>query len=300
MPGNEVQLKSDRKCVIIFLSIFSVQREKEVFTVRDGKYITIMSDRTQLVLNASTILYVLMIDKTAEIHVSGGKIYKTRMKISDLEEALGDNFLKVHRGCLVSARAIHDITDHIDLNNGESLIYTLRKKKQIIAQFQAAQKRLISSFAQDEVPSTEEEYRSHYHSFEAMPFAFTDIEMIFDEKRRAVDWVFRYGNPALAKLEGLPLKTLIGSSFGSLFSNMNTKWLRLYERATLYGETLEVMDYSPEIDAYLKVTCFPTLKGHCGCILFDLTEIEYAKISPDADKALMRYFGKTRERDSET
>ena len=56
MPGNEVQLKSDRKCVIIFLSIFSVQREKEVFTVRDGKYITIMSDRTQLVLNASTIL----------------------------------------------------------------------------------------------------------------------------------------------------------------------------------------------------------------------------------------------------
>lgn len=54
MPGNEVQLKSDRKFVIIFLSIFSAQREKEVFTVRDGKYITIMSDRTQLVLNAST------------------------------------------------------------------------------------------------------------------------------------------------------------------------------------------------------------------------------------------------------
>ena len=80
---------------------------------------------------------------------------------------------------------------------------------------------------------------------------------------------------------------------------MNTKWLRLYERATLYGETLEVMDYSPEIDAYLKVICFPAFKGHCGCILFDLTEIEYAKISPDADKALMRYFGKAWERDSE-
>ena len=295
MPGNEVQLKSDRKCVIIFLSIFSVQREKEVFTVRDGKYITIMSDRTQLVLNASTILYVLMIDKTAEIHVSGGKIYKARMKISDLEEALGDNFLKVHRGCLVSARAIHDITDHIDLNNGESLIYTLRKKKQIIAQFPAAQKRLISSFAQDEAPSTEEEYQAHYCGFEAMPFAFTDIEMIFDEKRRAVDWVFRYGNPALAKLEGLPLKTLIGSSFGSLFSNMDAKWLRLYERAALYGERLEVMDYSPEIGAWLKVICFPTFQGHCGCILFDLSDIAYTKISRQGSQAMMRYFDKSQE-----
>ncbi len=54
-----------------------------------------------------------------------------------------------------------------------------------------------------------------------MPFVFTDIEMIFDESV-AVDGVFRDGNPALAKLEKLPLKTLIGSSFGSLFS----RWMR--------------------------------------------------------------------------
>ena len=264
--------------------------------MQEGKHITVLSNGKKLVLNVSTILYVLMIERTAEIHVSGGKVYETRMKISELEEALGDGFIKVHRGCLVSAMAIHDITDHIDLNNGESLIYTIRKKKQIIAQFQEAQKRLISSFTRDGIPATEEEYRTHYRSFDAMPFAFTDIEMVFDEERRAVDWIFRYGNPALAKLEKLPLEKLIGSSFGSLFSNMDAKWLRLYERATLYGETLEVTDYSPEIDAYLKVTCFPTFKGHCGCILFDLREIEYAKISPDTDKALMRYFGKTRER----
>lgn len=268
--------------------------------MQEAVYITIVSNGKKLVLNANTILYVLMIEKTAEIHVSGGRVYETRMKISELEEALGNGFIKAHRGCLVSAMAIHDITDHINLNNGESLIYTLRKKKQIIAQLQEAQKRLISGFAQDGIPATEEEYRTHYRSFDAMPFAFTDIEMVFDEERRAVDWIFRYGNPALAKLEKLPLEKLMGSSFGSLFSNMDAKWLRLYERATLYGETLEVMDYSPEINAYLKVICFPAFKGHCGCILFDLTEIEYAKISPDADKALMRYFGKTRERDSET
>ena len=268
--------------------------------LQEAVYITIISNGAKLVLNVNTILYVLMIGRIAEIHVFGGKVYETRMKISELEEALGDGFIKAHRGCLVSAMAIHDITDHINLNNGESLIYTLRKKKQIIARLQEASKRLISGFAQDGIPATEEEYRAHYCSFDAMPFAFTDIEMVFDEERRAVDWIFRYANPALAKLEKMPLEKLIGSSFGSLFSNMNAKWLRLYERATLYGETLEAIDYSPEIDACLKVTCFPTFKGHCGCILFDLTEIKYAKISSDADKALMRYFGKTREKDSET
>lgn len=259
----------------------------------DTKYITIISNRKEIVLGISTILYVIMIGRNAEIHVYGGKIYETRMTFRELENNLGDGFIKVNRGCLVSAKAIHDITDNINLSNGESLVYTLRRKKEIIAQLRSKQKNIIDSFIRDDTPQTEEEYRGHYRSFENMPFAFTDIEMIFNEESHAVDWIFRYGNSSLAKLEKIPLEKLIGSTFGSLFSNMDSKWLRSYERATLYGDTLEIIDYSPEIDAYLKVICFPTFKGHCGCILFDISEIKFTRSSNDAEKALMLYFGKT-------
>lgn len=72
---------------------------------------------------------------------------------------------------------------------------------------------------------------------------------------------------------------------------MDSKWLRVYGRSTLYGETLETIDYSPEIDKYIKVICFPTFKGHCGCILFDISEIEFTKNSISADKALLYYLG---------
>lgn len=266
--------------------------------MQEAKHITIISNGRKIVISISTILYILMVNKTAEIHVSGDKIYETRMTLSQLEEKLGDGFIKVNRGCIVSAMAIHDITDNINLNNGESLIYTIRKKNQIIEQFRSKQKSIISSFRIDGIPTTEEEYRKHYSSFDNMPFAFTDIEMIFNEESRAVDWIFRYGNPALAKLEKLTLERLIGSSFGSLFSNMDSKWLHSYERATLYGEMLEIIDYSPEIDTYLKVICFPTFKGHCGCILFDISEIEFTKNSSDAEKALMLYFGKLSDKNS--
>ena len=54
---------------------------------------------------------------------------------------------------------------------------------------------------------------------------------------------------------------------------MDAKWLRGYERATLYGETLEIVDYSPEIGTNLKIICFPTFPGHCGCILFDADKL---------------------------
>ena len=259
--------------------------------MKESKYITIISNGKKIVLGISTILYVVMIKKVAEIHVSGGKIFETRMTVAQLEKELGEGFIKINRGCLVSAIAIHEITDKIILNNGESLIYTIRKKNLIIEQFRLNQRNIINSFAKDGIPVTVEEYRKHYISFENMPFAFTDIEMIFDEEQHAVDWIFRYGNLALAKLEKTPLENLIGSSFGSLFKNMDQKWLQSYERATLYGETLEIIDYSPEIDTYLKVICFPTFKGHCGCILFDISDIKYTRNSNDAERALQLYFG---------
>ena len=74
---------------------------------------------------------------------------------------------------------------------------------------------------------------------------------------------------------------------------MDSKWLRCYELAALYGERLEIMDYSPEIDTYLKVICFPTFRGHCGCILFDLSEIKFTRNSSDAETALKLYLGKS-------
>ena len=70
----------------------------------------------------------------------------------------------------------------------------------------------------------------------------------------AVDWIFRYGNEALARLEKTPLEQLIDHSFGSIFPNMDAKWLRVYKRTALYGETLEIADYSPEIDTCLLYT----------------------------------------------
>lgn len=185
------------------------------------KTITIVSDRRNIVLKTGTILYVLMNRKYAEFHVLGDHVYKTRMTLAEIEEKLGDGFLKIHRGCLVSAMAVHDIKDRVDLSNGEALEYTVRKKKIILKELQSIQEKMIHEFRSENIPKTKEEYQDYYRS---------------------------------------------------------------YERAALYGEKLEILDYSPEIDTYLKVTCFPTFPGHCGCILFDISEIEFVKKNVDTEK----------------
>ena len=67
---------------------------------------------------------------------------------------------------------------------------------------------------------------------------------------------------------------------------------RSYEQVVLYGRIQEIIDYSPEIDTYLHVTCFPTFPGHCGCILKDITKIEYAEGEKSSEKALRLYLAK--------
>lgn len=257
-----------------------------------SKFITIFSGKKEVVLDVNSILYVQMSRNIAKIHVFGGTVYETRMTLCELAEQLGDGFISTHRSYLVSAMAIHNVGEKIELINGESLDYVVRKKKEILEQLYTKQKTLINSFHESGTPETAEEYHAYYRSFHSMPFAFTDIEMVFNEENHAVDWIFRYGNPALAELEMLPLEKMIGSSFGSLFSNMDSKWLRSYERATLFCEKLEIIDYSPEIDTYLDVICFPTFKGHCGCILFDVSDVKFAEQNKGAENALMVYLGK--------
>ncbi|MDD6189714.1 MAG: LytTR family DNA-binding domain-containing protein [Clostridiales bacterium] len=261
----------------------------------ESNHITIRSDNRDIVLNISTVLYVLMKKNYAEIHTFSGKRYTTRMTLAELEKDMGDSFLKVSRGCLVSVMAIHDITNVIELTNGESLFYSVRNRNEVVSQLQEKRKLMISRFSEGNIPAEEEAYHAHYRGFDDLPIAFADIEMVFNDERRAVDWIFCYGNQALALLEKVPLEKLVGRAFSSLFPNMDDKWLRAYEQAALYGATLEVIDYSPEIDTYLRILCFPTFRGHCGCILSDVSQINYLRTSSDSPEALMHYFGKLLE-----
>lgn len=260
--------------------------------MKNAKSITFLSGMREVTLNVRTILYIKAINGIAYVHLASGDILPTRTTIMEFEHMLGENFIKIKRGCLVSVYAVHSVTDMVNLSNGESLHYAERVRAAFTEKLQERQKNIIDGFAQRDKLKTSEEYAEHYRSFDGMPFAFTDIEIMFDEKRHAVDWVFRYGNPALAELEGVPLEQLIGNTFGTIFPDMDQKWLRAYERAALFEGMLNIVDYSPEIGANLNIICFPTFKGHCGCVLLNVDQMKFFRQPSDTDLAIAAYINK--------
>ena len=234
----------------------------------------IISNRRRIRLSPEDILYVQLAGRRSVIHLSGGKTYETYTAIDELAQMLGSGFIRADRATLVSIKGIHAIGKEIELVNGEMLYYSCRKKRELKDQLRAGRRQIAQNLSNSDAPATQEEYQRHYASYDSAPFAFTDIEMVFNEEHAAVDWIFRYGNEALATLEKTPLEQLLDHSFGSIFPNMDAKWLRVYERTALFGETLEIVYYSPEIDTKLKIISFPTFKGHCGCMLFKQTDIQ--------------------------
>lgn len=180
--------------------------------MKKNETITVMSDKKEVELNVRDIIYIMMNGDFAYIHHAGEGVFRTKTPLVEIEKKLGDSmeyFIKIKRGCLVSVFAIHNITDKVNLGNGEELDYVPRGRERIIQQFQEKQKEYINDLDDDAVPKTAEEYHEWYRVFDNLPIAFTDIEMVFDETCCAVDWVFRYGNPALAELERMPLEKMI-------------------------------------------------------------------------------------------
>ena len=256
------------------------------------KTISFISGRKCYTIPTNDILYILMKKQDAYVHLSDGSVLKTRKTFAEFQDELGDDFIRIHRGGLVAAKAIYSVKKLITLSNGDSLEYSSQHREKIREKFREKQRAIISELADNDNPTENEEYHKHYKCFDAIPIAFTDIEMIFDEQSQAVDWIFRYGNEALSRVENVPLEVMIGNTFGSIFPNMDKKWLRSYERTVLYGETLELIDYSHEIDKYLRIICFPTFKGHCGCMLFDISDTKMTLENSAGDKAVLMYIQK--------
>lgn len=258
--------------------------------MQGAESITIISNRKHVTIPAKEIIYVAMKGRNSEVHLSNGAKYEARIPLELLEKQLGEGFVRVYRSTLVSVTAVHEVRKKIVLINGEQLDYPIRKRREISQSIAEGQKRIIGSLT-DGKAMTDDEMRQHYVSFESMPFAFADVEIAYNGVSSMTDWVFRYVNPTFAALWELTPEKMTGKPMSALFKDRDFQWQRNLNRSALFGDCLEMMALQADINEYLKMISFPTFKGHCGCILFRLTDIEFTNSSREPEKALLLYLG---------
>ena len=68
------------------------------------KTISFKSNLKDYEIPINDILYVLMKKQDAYVHLSNGRVLKTRKTFAEFLEELGDDFIRIHRGGLVAQR----------------------------------------------------------------------------------------------------------------------------------------------------------------------------------------------------
>lgn len=75
----------------------------------EDKAITFISDRHKVSLMPSEILYVESNDREVSVYATDGRIYRNKTGISQWENILGDDFIRIHRSYVVNRASIKSI-----------------------------------------------------------------------------------------------------------------------------------------------------------------------------------------------
>lgn len=75
----------------------------------EDKTITFISDRHKVSLMPSEILYVESNDREVSVYATDGRIYRNKTGISQWENILGDDFIRIHRSYVVNRASIKSI-----------------------------------------------------------------------------------------------------------------------------------------------------------------------------------------------
>ncbi len=116
---------------------------------------------------------------------------------------------------------------------------------------------------------SEEKYRL---LFENMTSSFSLHKLIYNQKGKAIDYIYEEVNPVFEKYTGLKAETVIGKSAKELFPNTEDYWIQLFGEVAKTGISRNFINYAKELNRYYETYSFCPQKGYCAAIFNDVTD----------------------------
>lgn len=213
------------------------------------------------------IIYILREDKKTAIHTLDGRVTTTYTPLKTVLAGMNaDAFLNINKGIALAVSQIQQV---------ENGIYTMRDgrifkgRARTPMQHRHNQQIITSDSPASSIPLEARTMLQRFSILDKMPVAFCIIELVFDQRGRGIDFIFRYCNQEMAVLENTPIDQLLNRSFYEVFENGDKKWLVTYADVALNGTSRIIHSYSPEIDSQLTIYCFQPMEGYCACALIN-------------------------------
>ncbi|MDD5802815.1 LytTR family transcriptional regulator DNA-binding domain-containing protein [Blautia sp. HCP3S3_H10_1] len=218
-------------------------------------------------IHINDIKYLLRQENKTCIYMKDGRIVRTFITVKDLYDVLIPyDYLSINKGTVVARNQI----DHI-----ENCTYYMRDGLRLEGRKRGAatHKLLNKSLHQDLSKIASTNIRTRFSVLDNMPLAFCVIELIFNQGGTGIDFVFRYCNKELLRLEKLTANDIVDQSFYQVFPDGDRKLLATYTDVAVNGGKCHMHTYSSHIGKNILIKAFQPLENFCACVLIPESEM---------------------------
>ena len=157
-----------------------------------------------------------------------------------------------------------------------TLVVCLETTQRILSELE--RERMLADTARAELALRKSE-ASYRLLFESLDEGFCVIEVVFDEQRRPVDYVFIEANPAFVSQTGL--EDAIGRRIRDMVPDHDAHWFEIYGRVTLTGEAIRFNAPAEALGRWYDVYAFRVgePEDHHVAVLFrDVSQAKAAEL----------------------
>ena len=98
-------------------------------------------------------------------------------------------------------------------------------------------------------------------------------EIVLDDDRKPIDYIFLDANPAFEALTGLVVKDILGKRVTEVIPGIEkSSFIEVYGKVALTGESIHIEEYAAPLEKYFDITAFSPKKGQFVAIFSDITE----------------------------
>ena len=176
------------------------------------------------------------------------------------------DFWSIQKGIVVSVHHVTDISDQFLYTMDDGTTFQGRSRNPAEHK---RRRRLLTASAPSSVPLTGRScsLRQQCSIMDQAPLAFSVIELIFSDDGRGIDFLFRYCNQEMARLEGTAIEDMLDHSFYEVFPNAERKWIVPYADVAINGTSRVIHKLKADSSEKLCIHCFQPMPGFCACLI---------------------------------
>lgn len=227
--------------------------------------LTVQADYRKAQIPVDDIVYITVEGRKTKITRSDGSAVRTNRSLKDVYGDLPeDTFSNINRGIVVSKRYIKDEANGvITMTDGTQFRRRVRSDR--------APKPQKKKPIHPEAPHVQCPAPMLGQWLDQLPVPMLIMELVYGKTGSGMDFLVRYCNREMARLEGIVPQEVQDGSVSQLPNIGSAKWMAVFADVALSGSSRVIEDALEGSEKYMQLRCFRPQPGFCCCILTDLT-----------------------------